>query len=259
MRFYLGTHLPVWLERLNVPLFVSHRRLGHRKRLPVAITRWALDSGGFSELTMYGKWRTEPADYIDAVRRYMTDIGKMDWAAPMDWMCEPHMLAKTGLSVDRHQGLTVENLSLLREHAPEVPFIPVLQGWVLADYLACIDRYARQGIYLAAEPVVGVGSVCRRQDTAEIGTIFRELKDAGINCHGFGVKSVGLGLYGRHLVSADSMAWSYEARRNPPLPGCSHGKTGTGNCANCPIWAMAWRERVLARMSIQQPDLWEGT
>jgi hypothetical protein len=252
-RFFLGTHMPGWLARLDVPLFVSHRRLCDRVRLPVARTGWALDSGGFTELSMHGTWFTEPAEYIDACRRYMAEIGRLEWAAPMDWMCEPFMVAKTGLTVDRHQALTVENYSLLHEHAPDVPFVPVLQGWTIADYVACIDRYYAAGIDLTAEATVGVGSVCRRQSTSEIAAIFAELHAAGIACHGFGVKTEGVALYGRHLASCDSLAWSYNARRNPPMHGCTHA-----SCANCPRWALAWRERLLRRLSVQQLALGEA-
>lgn len=250
--FYLGTHETSWLARLDVPLFISHRRLALRRTLPVARVGWALDSGGFSELSMFSTWRTEPGEYVDACRRYIAETGRLEWAAPMDWMCEPFMVEKTGLTVDRHQALTVENLQQLRQLAPDVPFIPVLQGYALADYVACIDRFAAAGVDLTAEPLVGVGSVCRRQDTGEITAIFRELHGAGIAGHGFGVKTKGLGRYARYLASADSMAWSYNARKNPPLPGCAHGKDGAGSCANCPAWALRWREHLLRRMAVHE-------
>jgi hypothetical protein len=253
-RFFLGTHETSWLARLDVPLFVSHRRLARLQRhLPRARTGWALDSGGFTELSMHGRWVTEPVEYVDACRRYKDEVGRLEWAAPMDWMCEPFMLAKTGLTIDRHQALTVENYSLLHEHAPDVPYVPVLQGWTIADYVACIARYYAAGIDLTLEPTVGVGSVCRRQSTSEIAGIVAELAGAGIRCHGFGVKTEGLALYARHLASADSMAWSYNARKHPPLPGCTHA-----SCANCPRWALAWRLRLLRRISVQQPELWEA-
>jgi hypothetical protein len=33
--FWLGTHQPGWLARLDVPLFASHRTLRTRRRLPL--------------------------------------------------------------------------------------------------------------------------------------------------------------------------------------------------------------------------------
>src|SRR3954467_15595459 len=59
--------------------------------------------------------------------------------------CEPWMVAKTGLSVGEHQRRTVDNYLSLRDLAPELPFVPVVQGWEIADYLRCIDLYAARG------------------------------------------------------------------------------------------------------------------
>ncbi len=240
--FYLGTHQPGWLGRLDVPLFVSHRTLRARRRLPPARCRWALDSGGFTELALHGHWQTSPGEYAQAVARYAQQIGRLAWAAPQDWMCEPVILARTGLSIAEHQARTIDNYCLLRQLAPTLPFVPVVQGWRLGDYLACVDRYAAAGIDLAAAPLVGLGSVCRRQATGEIGAIAAELAAAGLRLHGFGVKQHGLARYADHLASADSLAWSYAARRRPALAGC----TAHRNCANCPRYALAWRAQVVA-------------
>jgi hypothetical protein len=159
-------------------------------------------------------------------------------------VCEPAMLARTGLTVAEHQAATVENYCLLRQLAPGLPVIPVVQGWRIGDYLACIDRYQQAGVNLAAVPLVGLGSVCRRQATGQIGVITSELARAGLRLHGFGVKQHGLARYADHLESADSLAWSYAARRRPALPEC----TGHRNCANCPRYALAWRQQVIASL-----------
>jgi len=128
-----------------------------------------------------------------------------------------------------------------------VHIAPVLQGYTLDEYLRCVDLYDRAGVDLTLEPVVGLGSVCRRQGTAEAERIITTLASMGIKLHGFGFKLQGLAKVGRLLVSADSMAWSYDARRRPPLPGCRHK-----NCANCARFALLWRERVLAVLDAAQ-------
>ena len=246
MRFYLGTHEPAWLSRTTAPLFVSTRRLERRKSLPRAAGRWALDSGGFTELSMYGQWQTSPVDYAARVRRYADEIGGLDWAAPQDWMCEPFMLAKTGLTVAEHQARTIRSVLELRQHLGAL-VVPVLQGYTLDDYQRHADDYTAAGFELEAEATVGLGSVCRRQATGEAERIVHSL--APLRLHGFGMKTQGLDRYGAVLASADSMAWSYNARRHAPLPGCSHR-----SCANCPRWAMRWRGRVLAGPAT--PGLW---
>ncbi|AXC35783.1 queuine tRNA-ribosyltransferase [Mycobacterium phage Beezoo] len=252
---YLGTHEPSWLRTAGVPLFVSHRRLSRlRTTLPQAAAPWALDSGGFSELSMFGGWRTTPEAYVAAVVRYDEQIGRLDWAAPQDWMCEPDMIAKTGLSVVEHQERTVRNYVRLRElwadaSEAECPFMPVLQGYATEDYLRCMDMYGEAGVDLGAIELVGVGSVCRRQHTGEIRGVFEAIlaTDPGLPVHGFGVKSLGLREYGHLLATADSMAWSFNARKNAPLPGCTHG-----SCSSCMRWALRWRRRIV------ECDRWRG-
>lgn len=239
MQFYLGTHRPSWLARVsNVPLFVSRRTLP-RQQLPRALGHWALDSGGFSELSLHGSWSITASQYADLVHRYSDEIGNLDWAAPMDWMCEPPILAMTGLSIDDHQERTIDSVIELRSRLG-MTIIPVLQGWSRDDYLRHVDHYARRGLDLSCEPLVGVGTVCRRQNTAEAELILRSLADLGLRLHAFGAKTTGLRRYHQVLRSSDSMAWSYNARRHPPLPGHQHK-----NCANCFDWAMTWRGHVL--------------
>lgn len=89
---------------------------------------------------------------------------------------------------------------------------------------------------------MGLGSVCRRQATGQIGAITSELARLGLRPHGFGVKRRGLARYADHLHSADSLAWSIHARHRPALAGCTRHR----NCANCPRYALAWRAEVLA-------------
>jgi hypothetical protein len=154
--------------------------------------RWGLDSGGFTALLLDGGYTMTAAQYAEAVAGYAVRLGGLDFAAPMDWMCEPFMVERTGLSVAEHQHRTVASYLELRALAPDLPFIPVVQGWQLADYLACLELYASAGVDLAALPRVGLGSVCRRQSTGQIAVIVTELARRGLRLHGFGIKTSGL-------------------------------------------------------------------
>jgi hypothetical protein len=253
--FYLGTHKPRWLwePAADFPLFVSHRTLRHYRKLRPGTHRWVLDSGGFSELSQYGAWRTTAGEYVAAVRRYVRDIGCLDWAAPQDWMCEPSMLAATGLTVGQHQRRTIASFTELtgmwrRASDEPSPFVPILQGWALEDYQRCVTMYEDAGVDLAAYPAVGVGSVCRRQSTGEIGAIFGAL--AAYPVHGFGVKTLGIQRYGGDLTSCDSLAWSYDARRTAPMAGHTHK-----SCANCLTYAKEWRGRLESATQYQPAAL----
>lgn len=246
VRFYLGTHEISWLHLLNdVPLFISHRRLKRQGSWRRATTNWALDSGGFTEVGQFGGWQTSVRDYVAAVRRYDREIGMMEWASPQDWMCEPSVLRKTGLGVEDHQKLTVRNYLDLMELDDSLGFIPVLQGFSTDDYFRCADMYARESVDLASLPLVGVGSVCRRQGTPEITDLFYRLSGLGLQLHGYGVKALGLRDGAQYLASADSLAWSRNGRwngrgSNRASVSCTHK-----NCGNCMQWALKWRDNLL--------------
>src|SRR5262245_58227423 len=132
MRFYLGAIDPGWLERDDfegVDLFVSRNRLARHTAEFRAKTRWVLDSGAFTEISRHGRWTVSPREYARDARRWMQQIGRMDWAAIQDWMTEPDMLKKTGKTVAEHQRLTTRSYLELRDIEPSVPWVPILQGW----------------------------------------------------------------------------------------------------------------------------------
>jgi hypothetical protein len=183
VRFYLGTIDPGWLARPEfegIDLCVSRNRLAGRIARVRAVTRWVLDSGAFTEISRHGRWTVPPRQYAQEARRWRDEVGRMDWAAIQDWMCEPDMLKKTGLSVAEHQRRTTRSYLELRDIDPSMPWIPILQGWEVEDYLHHVDLYAKAGVDLTRESVVGVGSVCRRQDTADAERLMRELYRLGV-------------------------------------------------------------------------------
>lgn len=256
-QFLLGTHHPGWLAHAGVPLFVSDTRLRRYKTLPVAAAPFGVDSGGFTELQQYGQWTVSPRTYVTRLQRYQNEIGRMLWAAPQDWMCEDLIInggigpggirfVGTHLSVAEHQRRTVLNFVALRELDPDLRIIPVVQGTDPDAYLRCVDLYwSLARIDLSEYPLVGVGSVCRLQATDTAGRILAALYRNGLRrLHGFGFKRLGLAAHGHWLTSADSLAWSMDARRlGEPLPGCSHK-----NCANCLRYALKWRAGLLTAL-----------
>jgi hypothetical protein len=245
--YYVGTHHPEWLWTPGpaFPMCVSRRSLARRKTLGRALVPWILDSGGYSELskgTPPVTWSITPEQYVAEVARYAEEIGNLAWAAPMDHMCEPHVRRLTGKTVDEHQALTVESYLFLRlawSYYSDLPcpFIPVLQGWSPGSYVRCWELYEQAGVDLAALPVAGVGSVCGRDSIIQISAVFAMLGE--LRLHGFGVKTAGLEYFGDALESADSMAWSLDARYKSPLPG---HETRHKRCNNCRDKAAEWYE-----------------
>jgi hypothetical protein len=279
LRFYLGTGAPHWLglpEFADVPLCVSRVRLEGRRRMPRGVGRWLLDSGAFTELQRFGRWTVSVEEYVDCVRRIIDGVGVMpDAVAPTDFMCEPDVILGRrdvpvgssrwyhgtrelrGLSdgdpetdLDRavyiHQQRTVLSFVRLLELAPDLPWMPVLQGWSPESYGRCRDWYRLLGVDLAAFPMVGVGSVCRRQATAEIAQIAAPFAEENLPLHGFGLKKAGLVRYSALFASADSQAWSMNAMHKPRLRECTHPAL---SCQNCPTYALRWREELLERIA----------
>lgn len=196
-------------------------------------------------LQTHGYWPFDDRQYAEETDREAEEIGMPDFAAIRDWMCEPFMLAKTGKTIAEHQKLTIDSYATLRELAPHLPWMPVVQGWQPDDYESHVEQYRVAGFDLATLPRVGVGSVCRRQGTLDGARIINRVADLGIKVHAFGVKVDGLALFGDRIASADSMTWSFVARRrNILMPGC----VGHRNCANCFRWAHEWhRTRIMKR------------
>lgn len=175
---------------------------------------WIMDSGAFTEISTHGRYRHSVAEYAAEIRRWAGD-GRLLAAVAQDWMCEPWIVAKTGLSVAEHQRLTVERYDALVACQTGVYIMPVLQGYAPEDYVTHVRAY---GPRLGPGAWVGVGSVCKRNgDPAAIFRVLRAIRDErpDLRLHGFGLKTTALSSPAivDMLHSADSMAWSFAARK----------------------------------------------
>jgi hypothetical protein len=213
MRFYVGLHQPSDARRFDCA-FVSVNRIRGRKK-PIGAGAWIMDSGAFTEIATYGRYRSSVAEYAAEINRWADDHALVA-AVAQDYMCEPFILAKTGLSVEEHQRLTIERYdALVALVDPRVYVMPVLQGYTITDYLHHLEMY---GDRLKRGAYVGVGSVCKRNtDVGQIERILTAIKRArpDLRLHGFGLKTTALSSWvvWDLLYSADSMAWSFAARR----------------------------------------------
>ena len=213
MKFYLGLHHPG--DAKNVErAFVSANAVANRKSVIEAKREWILDSGAFTTLANHGRYLASERDYGRLVR-FMSSSSSLVAAVSQDFMCEPFILEKTGLTVADHQRLTIERFDALSDcDVGGVYLMPVLQGYAPDDYRRHVAAY---GDRLAPCAWVGVGSVCKRNGSpqaiaAVLDAIHKERLD--LRLHGFGVKLTSLADAGvrDRLYSADSMAWSFAAR-----------------------------------------------
>lgn len=214
MMFYVGLHQPADAQHFDRS-FISVNRVRRRKK-PVPARSWIMDSGAFTEIATHGEYRHGVEEYAAVIRRWAYEGSGLVAAVAQDWMCEPWIVEKTGLSVPEHQRLTIERYDALRAcDTGGVYIMPVLQGYSPADYVSHIKQY---GDRLPQGAWVGVGSVCKRNgDPAAIEDVLMAIKAVrpDLRLHGFGLKTTALasGLVRALLWTADSMAWSFAARK----------------------------------------------
>jgi hypothetical protein len=212
MLFYVGLHHPGDGKHFD-RAFISVNTIRNRKS-PIGASSWIMDSGAFSELSRYGCYRHSVEDYAAAINRWAVADPRLVAAVAQDYMCEPWIVEKTGLSIAEHQRLTIERYDALLPLVRGVYVMPVLQGYAPADYVSHVRQY---GSRLGRCAYVGVGSICKRNaNYATIEDVLLAIKRerSDLNLHGFGVKltSLASGIVQDCLYSADSMAWSYGAR-----------------------------------------------
>lgn len=199
------------------PCMISVNRLSGEKgrRTPFPVGDWMMDSGAFTAIHTHGGFPESVEAYAAHIRRW-ANVGNLLCAVAQDYMCEPFMLQKTGLTVADHQRLTIERYDALKAcDTAGVYILPVLQGYTPTDYIRHVVAY---GDRLAPGAWVGVGSVCKRNgDANAIAAVLWSIKAQrpDLKLHGFGLKSTALKswLVCDLLETADSMAWSYSARK----------------------------------------------
>jgi hypothetical protein len=220
LRFYIGLHQPSDAQRFERCCIHLQRLVSRRK--PLGCAELLLDSRAFNELRQYGRYRSSAAQFADQVHR-IAYAALVDRLVPVtqDYMCEAVILRKTGRTVAAHQRLTIERYDAIRAALDaSLPLMPVLQGALPEHYIDHLRQYAER---LTFGMWVGVGSVCKRNGhPREIAAVLRAIRAErpDLRLHGFGCKLTALGSaeVRAALHSADSLAWSYAARkqgRNP--------------------------------------------
>lgn len=207
--FFIGWHQPT-IGKSGCANFdramISINRLIDRKS-DFPINRWILDSGAFTRITS-GKGHLCPQVYAAQIDRW-SRCGDLAAAVTQDWMCEPFVLAITGLSIVEHQRLTIERFDILKDLIRSPTYLmPVLQGYDPIDYVRHLKDY---GDRICLGDWVGVGSICKRNANANsIAAVLIAIKTArpDIRLHGFGIKRAALSssVVWDLLYSADSQA-----------------------------------------------------
>jgi hypothetical protein len=248
LRFYVGLHHPSVAGRFERCMVSINALMKRKSDFPAR--EWMLDSGAFTAVTKHGDHVLGVEDYAERVKRWAR-CGWLVAAVSQDYMCEPFVLKRTGMSVADHQRLTVERYAALSALVPRevTHLMPVIQGYWPDEYIDHIRQYGR---LLRPGAWVGVGSVCKRNAKVEsVEAVLMAIRKyrVDLQLHGFGLKTTALAssIVRECLYSADSMAWSFAARRE-------------GRDGNSPAEAAAFVERIESqevRRRQWQPGLWD--
>jgi hypothetical protein len=176
--------------------------------------RLHLDSAGFVASSRYGEFPWTVAEYIELAAAF-----PWEWFASMDWCVEREVAPSESTVLNRISGTVRLNAECRMEaerRGIADRLMPVIQGWRPEHYLRCIDRMAG----LLDVPLIGVGSMCRRQVDGAAGilevveAIDRELGTNPARLHLFGLKSGGMEELRAHprVMSVDSQAYGTAAR-----------------------------------------------
>jgi hypothetical protein len=211
-RFYTGLHHPYDAQEFDYA-FISINAL-RRRRGGFKPRKWVLDSGAFEAVRKRGHHSMSVWSYAAHIM-FWKQFGELEAAVCQDMMCEPFMLAKTGLTVADHQRETIERYDDLLHLATGVYIMPVLQGYEPEEYA---DHARQYGSRLGFGAWVGVGSVCKRNGSPKkVLQVLRAIHAVrpDLRLHGFGLKITALRdpEVREELESSDSMAWSFAARR----------------------------------------------
>lgn len=215
MNFYVGFHHPGSAHKVERPVMVSINALRGRKS-DFDVGPWIMDSGAYTQNAREAGFHESPAEYAIEIARW-SRCGELRAAASQDYMCDPAILDRMDRTAREQQERTTKRYqqirSYLRRIGCEVHLMPVLQGWMPEHFRRHLAMYdLPDGCW------TGVGSIVSKSDTpAEIERVLDKIKSArpDLRLHGFGLKETALSRpYIRDLLySADSMAWSYAARR----------------------------------------------
>lgn len=215
---------------LQAPVLVSANRLAVRRKdasgIPVfhgfttaplaclAGMECHLDSAGFVAMEKYRGFEWAVEEYVGLGAAF-----PWRWFASMDACVEPEVAPDREAVQDRVAWTVALNRACRREAEAQGcadRLMPVIQGARAEDYLRCLDRMPEA----AEAPILGVGSMCRRQTggldgiLACVDAIDRALGVAPARLHLFGAKSDATEALRAHprVASADSQAYGVRAR-----------------------------------------------
>lgn len=168
-----------------------------------------IDSGGFTAAKRWGQYPWSYAQYADWIRESSRDVD-LDFCAVMDYACEPTVNRDILATNQARIEATIKNEARLKEVAPDLPWLPVLQGDNLTERAYDLER--RRELGQLPTDYAGIGSVCGRGRNGAVETVrFYAWQLPGVKFHGFGMHIQALDDNETYfaLKSWDSYGWTW--------------------------------------------------
>lgn len=240
-RFYFTCHPSDFLRgRLirgcRIMLVASAHWDNERKRFRVTrppadwVSSICIDSGGFTAARRWGRYPWSVQQYADFVAAVSRDVA-LDFCAIMDYACEPSVNREIYRSNKERIKATIRNESECFRVAPDLPWLPVLQGDTLEERAFDIAIRRRMGM-LPGEHA-GIGSMCGRGRAGAVETILfyrDQLPGVKFHCFGMHIQALDDDFCFDAVRSWDSYGWNWgrgaKNKDRPPeylkRPGESH-------------------------------------
>lgn len=262
--FYFTTHPNDMIRTRIIP--GSHIMLvaaaswdDERKRFKIRrppadhITSIAIDSGGFTAAQKWGKYPWTPQQYTDFIRETARDV-TLDFCAVMDYACEREVNRITYHTNRQRIKATIRNETALKALAPDLPWLPVLQGNTIEE--RSIDINLRAKIGLLPTTFAGIGSICGRTPSqAQQAIRFYTQHLPGVKFHPFGIHIQALDADDVYwlIKSWDTYSWNWPrgAKNLDRPPEYRHQEGETWSSYTYRLAKLYWQNTILPR--IEQP------
>lgn len=181
-----------------------------RTRLHALVEKVIVDSGGYSFFSRWGDYPFSLEKYLDLVY-YIKDKYPLFSVATLDYPCEPNINRDNLVSNQIRIEKTVSNAIKCFQADKNLPWLPVIQGYALDEYLSCIDLYKEVGI---TSNYWAIGSICSRKGKPlELRKIITSIKEqhpnAKLHAFGLGIPFLRDPQIFQAIYSSDSSAWNW--------------------------------------------------
>lgn len=240
MRFFFTVHRADMIRRRLIPgcsimAVASGQWDGDRFRTARPprghVGSLCLDSGGFTAAKRWGDYPWTAKQYAAWARKTSAN-DRLDFVAVMDLACERGVNRDVFATNQQRILASVVNAGRCREADPSLPWLPVVQGATVEDYLGCAELYRRDGWGL---DYAGLGTMCGRK-ASDAARVLCELSAMlpDTRWHVFGM-SLGVLRFddARPLIrSWDSYAWNWGkgAKNDACRMQRNLGETYSGYC-----------------------------